>query len=59
MNWKFLQKWAAPNLLCLSELTLSCTEVLQGGCDLEIPSSSKRVAIVGRDDDQESVRDGI
>jgi hypothetical protein len=35
---------------CIDGLTVSCTEVLQGGRDMELPSSSERVAAVGRDD---------
>ena len=40
-------------------LTEPCTEVLQGGHDVEIPSPSKR-AIAGRgDNDRNTVRNGI
>ena len=34
-------------------------EILQSGHDMEDPSSSERIAAVGSDDDQESIRDGI
>ena len=35
----------------VNALTESCTEVLQGGRDMEITSTSKRVAADGSDDD--------
>ena len=38
---------------------MSRVEVLQGGCDMELPLSSECAASVGRDDDRESVRNGI
>ena len=41
------------------ELIMSRVEVLQGGCDMECPSSSECVTLVGRDNDRESVRYGI
>ena len=43
----------------ISEPTTSRLEVLQGSCDVEDASSSKRAAAVRCDDDRESVRDGI
>ena len=45
--------------MCTDELIVSCVEVLQGGCDMECPSSSECVTPVGRDNDRESVRYGI
>jgi hypothetical protein len=42
-----------------NKLTAFHTEVLQGGRWMEDPSSSERVAAVGRDDDRDPVRDGI
>ena len=38
---------------------MSCTEVLQGGFDLELSPPFECVAAVGRDDDQGSVCNGI
>ena len=38
---------------------MSRTEVLPGGCDMEGSSSSKRIAVIGRNDDRDSVRNGI
>ena len=44
---------------CVDALTKPCTELLQGGRDVEIPSTSKRV-IAGRgDNDRGPVRNGI
>ena len=45
--------------LCIDELTLSHTEVLQGGHDVERPPPSECIATTGSDDDRESVRDDI
>ena len=56
------EEWVANvalNLFCIGELTVSHTEVLRGGYDVEMPSSSERPAAVGRDDDRESPRHGI
>jgi hypothetical protein len=44
---------------CIGGLTVSRTEVLQAGCDMELPSSSECVAAVGRDDEREPVCDGV
>ena len=41
------------------KLTLSCTEVLPGGCDVERPSPSERATLVRCDDDRESIRNGV
>jgi hypothetical protein len=46
-------------VVCIDDLTVSHTEVLQGGCGVELPSSSECVAAVGRDDDRESVRGSV
>ena len=46
-------------IVCIDDLTVSCTEVLQGGFDLELSPPFKCVAAVGRDDDRESVRNGV
>ena len=45
--------------VCIDELIMSGKGVLQGGCDMEVPLSSECVATVRRDNDWESVRDGI
>ena len=39
-----------PPVACIDGLTVSHAEILQGGRDMELPSSSKRIAAVGRDD---------
>jgi len=36
----------------VGKLTVSHVEVLQGSCDVEKPSSSKRTTAVGSDDEQ-------
>ena len=41
------------------ELTMPRTDVLQGGCGMEHPSPSQRATTARRDDDRESIRDGI
>ena len=41
------------------EPAMAWTEVLQGGRDMEDPSSSERATAVGRDDDRDSVCDGV
>jgi hypothetical protein len=46
-------------IICIDTLTVSRIEVLQGGCNMEGPSPSERIAAVGRDDDQGSVCNGI
>jgi hypothetical protein len=46
-------------IVCINDLTVSCTEVLQGGFDLELSSPSKHITAVGCDDGRESVRDGV
>jgi hypothetical protein len=57
---KAIRKVGYPQpAVCINELTMSCTAVLQGGCNVEIPSSSERVATVRCDGDWESARDGI
>ena len=50
-----------PPIMFSSELTVSHAVVLQGGRDVEDPSSPERVTAVGRDDvrGSASVRDGI
>ena len=42
-----------------NEPTIFCAAVLQRSCDMEIPSSSKRDAAVGRNNDREEFCDGI
>ena len=55
-----IRKAGCPRIVVfINELTMSCTDVLQGGCDMEDPSPSKCVATAGCDDDRESVHDGI
>ena len=38
-------------VVCINELTMSRAEVLQGGCDVERPSSSERTTTTRRNDD--------
>ena len=45
--------------VCTDSLTVSCTEFLQGGFDLELSPPSKHIAVVGCDDDRDSVRNGV
>ena len=54
-----MKKAGYPQLVYINELTMSCTGVLQGDRYVEIPSSYKRVATVGRDSDWESACNGI
>ena len=59
-NLEGIRKVGHPRLVvCIDELTMSCAGVLQGGCDVEIPSSSERAATVRRDSDRDPARDGI
>ena len=58
-DFEKIRKVGCPQLVYIDELTTSRTEVLQGGHDMEGPSSSERVAAVRCDDDRESVCDGI
>jgi len=56
------EEWVASNalnLLCIDELTVSHTEVLRGGYDVEMPSPPERTAAVGCDDDREPSCHGI
>ena len=46
-------------VMCTDELAMAWTEVLQGGRDIEDPSSSERATAVRRDDDRDSVCDGV
>ena len=46
-------------VVCINGLIVSRTEVLQGSCDMEGPESPERVTTDRRDDDQDSIRDGI
>ena len=46
-------------VMCTNESTMSCVEVLQGGCGMEHPSPSQRATTARRDDDRDSIRDGI
>ena len=45
--------------ISVSELTRPCTEVLQGGRDVEGPSASKCAATNRRDNDQGRVRNDV
>jgi hypothetical protein len=55
-----IRKVGCPQIVaCINELTVSRTDILSGGCDMEDPSSSKCVAVAGCNDVRESVRDGI
>jgi hypothetical protein len=48
-----IRKVGCPRLVtCISRLTMSCTEVLQGGCGMEVPPSSECAAAIGCDDDE-------
>jgi hypothetical protein len=48
-----------PPVACINKLTTPHTEILQAGCDMELPSSSECIAAVGRDDVRGYVRDGV
>ena len=43
----------------INKLTASCAAILQGGYDLEDTPSSECIAIGRRDDEQQSVRNGV
>ena len=59
-NLEKTRKVGFPQIVMyINELTVSRTDILQGGCDMEGPSSSKCVATAGCDHDWESVHDGI
>ena len=59
-NHRDTRKVGCPQpVVCINELTMSCIEVLRGGCDMEGPPSSERAATNRRDDDRDLVRDGI
>ena len=45
------RKVGCPGHVCINELIVARTAVLQGGCNMEGPSSSERAAIVGCHDD--------
>ena len=49
----------ALNLSCATKPSLFHVEVLQGSHDMEDASSSKRAAVVRRDGNRKSIRDGI
>ena len=51
--------WFLPFLTHVSGLSVSYAEVLPGGCDMEDLSSSERAAVCRRDDDCDSVCDGV
>lgn len=51
--------WFSRPVMCTCELTASSIEVLQRGRDMERPPSSERTATARRDDDRESICDGI
>ena len=46
-------------VMCTDEPAMAWTEVLQGGRDMENPSSSERATAVRRDDGRDSVCDGV
>jgi len=50
--------WSSQLAICINNHP-HLIEVLQGGCGMEGPSPSKRAAAVGRDNDRDSVCDGI
>ena len=56
-----IRKVGCPQVVCVNKLTISHAEILQGGNDMEDPSSSERIAIIRRDGDRKSapVRDGV
>ena len=58
-DFERIRRVGYPQLVYINELTVPRTEVLQGGCDVEGPLSSERVAVIRRDDDRYSIRDGI
>jgi hypothetical protein len=59
-DFEQIRKVGFPRLVVrIDELTESRVEVLQGGHDVEGPSSSERVATVRGGDDRESVRDDL
>ena len=53
------EKLVIPDFACMNELTVPCTEVLQGGYDMEGPSPSERATVVRRDDDRDPVCHGV
>jgi hypothetical protein len=55
-TWRGLQVVLFP---CVDALTRPCTEILQGGRDVEKSSAPKCAAADGSDDDRDSVRDDI
>jgi hypothetical protein len=56
-----LEKWAILDLLCVDELMVPRIPVvvLQGDRDVEGSPSSKRATLIRRDDDRDSICDGI
>jgi hypothetical protein len=59
-NLKHMGEVGRPQLItCISELTISCAEVLRGGCGMEDPPPSKCSAATGCDEDRDPIRDGI
>ena len=42
-----------PPVACVNRLTVPHTAILQGGCDMELPSSPECIATVGCDDVRE------
>ena len=52
-------RWRIRLVVCIDELTLSRTEVLRGGHDVETPPSLECATADRRDDDRESTRRGI
>jgi hypothetical protein len=55
-----IKKVDCPRFVTLiNKLTVSCAAVLRGGHDVEDPSSSKRLAVGGCDNDRKPARDGV
>ena len=54
-----IRRVSSSQILRVYELTVSHVEILQGGNDVGRTSPPKRVAVVGGDNERESVCDGI
>ena len=52
-------RWRSRLVMCIIDSRRCLTEILQGGCWVEGPTSSKRTTVVRRDSDRESARDGV
>ena len=51
-NFEQIRRVGCSRPVCINGLTISRIEILQGGYDVERPSSSKRVATAWSDDDR-------